>query len=345
MNVSKIIQKWYLENHRELPWRNTSDPYKIWVSEIILQQTRVNQGIGYYIKFIENFPTVFILANSSIDKILKIWQGLGYYSRARNMHLTAKIIVEKYNGLFPQDQKELLKLNGIGDYTSAAISSIAFDKPCAVVDGNVSRVLSRYYGIDIPINSINGKNTFYQLASEILDSKNPGQHNQAIMELGAIICLPRNPLCSECLLSQKCIAFNSGLINLYPQKLKKQTIKNRFFNYLLIKKGTNIFINQRLAGDIWTLLYEFPLIETDESIEFEFLMENKEWKGYFNNTLFNINGISPIFKHKLTHQHIYTRFIEIEVDNDFKLERSLEINLKDIENYAFPKVIDRYLGL
>ena len=345
MNVSKIIQKWYLENQRELPWRHTSDPYKIWVSEIILQQTRVNQGIDYYNKFVENFPNVFILANSPIDKVFKIWQGLGYYSRAGNMHLTAKIIVDKYQGAFPHDQKELIKLKGIGDYTSAAISSIAFGMPYAVVDGNVSRFLSRYYGIDIPVNSSLGKKTFQKLAAEILDRKNPGLYNQAVMELGAIVCLPKNPLCPACTLSAECIAFNTGSIMLFPQKLQNRKIKDRYFNYLLIRKGPNIFINQRISQDIWKMLYEFPLIETFEKRNPEEILLFDKWISFFTGSSHILKTVSRVFNHKLTHQVIHTRFFEIEVENDFVLPGYLEISTKNIDNYAFPKVIDNYLKL
>jgi A/G-specific adenine glycosylase len=343
MNVSKTIQKWYHENRRDLPWRNTSDPYKIWISEIILQQTKVKQGIGYYYKFIENFPDIFNLAKSPIDKVMKVWQGLGYYSRARNMHQTAQHIVDFYQGTFPADEEDLLKLKGIGKYTSAAVASIAFNKPFAVVDGNVSRVLSRYYGIGTPVNSTEGKKTFSELAAEILDHNNPGQHNQALMELGAIVCFPKNPLCGICPLKENCNSLISGSIALFPKKIKKQIVRDRFFNYLLIKKGNTILIRQRQPGDIWTMLYEFPLIETDVNTNIEGILRDEQWKNYFKGLPYKITSISKTFDHKLTHQRISTRFLEVEVEKNIEIPYTLEVEIIDLQNYAFPRVIDKYL--
>jgi A/G-specific adenine glycosylase len=343
MNVSEILQRWYIENHRDLPWRRSSDPYKIWISEIILQQTRVNQGITYYDKFIKNFPSIFLLADAPVDKVMKIWEGLGYYSRARNMHETAKSIVKLYNGVFPENFNELTKLKGVGDYTAAAIASIAFNKSHAVVDGNVFRVLSRYYGIDIPVNTSKGKKLFFQLATDLLDSKNPGLHNQSVMELGALICLPTNSKCTLCPISTYCIAFGNGTVNNFPQKISKSIVKDRFFYYLIIKKGTTTFIKQRNEKDIWKLLYEFPLIETSHETAIEKLFLDEKWDKFFKNETFIISKISGTTKHKLTHQTIHTRFLELKVKSDFVLPSAFEVEIDELDKYAFPRVIVKYM--
>jgi A/G-specific adenine glycosylase len=342
MILSEIIAIWYKNNSRELPWRKDSDPYKIWVSEIILQQTRVNQGMNYYKRFIEEFPTIAELANSSLDRVMKVWQGLGYYSRARNMHQTAKDVVKYYGGVFPDDIKELLKLKGIGDYSAAALVSIAYNKPYAAVDGNVYRILSRYYGIDIPINTSKGKKYFSELASEILDKQNPGNHNQAIMELGALVCLPLSPHCTVCPLSVICVAFNDNSIKKFPVKIMKQRVTSRFFNYIIINKAKKVYIRQRPLGDIWAMLYEFPLIETTVIVDPINITKLLQWNNIFANKKYKITCISQEYKHKLTHRLIHVRFFEVDVEEDYSLPGFLEVDRKELEKYAFSVIIKKY---
>jgi A/G-specific adenine glycosylase len=340
--VSKMLAEWYRKNSRDLPWREDINPYRVWVSEIILQQTRVIQGIGYYKRFLESFPTIYDLADSPIDKVMKVWQGLGYYSRARNMHFTAKYVVKHYNGIFPDDIDELLKLKGIGDYSAAALISIAYNKPFAAVDGNVYRILSRYYGIDIPVNSSKGKKYFARVANEILDKEYPGQHNQAIMELGALVCLPLTPHCEQCPLSARCLAYNQNTISQFPVKLAKKSISYRYFNYIVIKKDRKRFIKQRPEGDIWTLLYEFPLIETETRIEPEEIIQKNEWKVFFPEGIISLH-ISKEYKHQLSHRLIFVRFFDVQVNEEYLLDSFIEVDLNSIENYAFPVVIQKYL--
>ena len=263
MNFAKLLVSWYLDNRRPLPWRSTTDPYRIWLSEIILQQTRVDQGKPYYLSFVKSFPKVEDLASASEEEVLKLWQGLGYYSRARNLHASAKYVSNVLRGIFPSNYKDLLALKGVGDYTASAIASICYGEPVAVVDGNVYRVLSRIYGIDTPINSTEGVRQFKQLAQELLDKKDPATFNQGIMEFGATHCKPQNPLCDSCHFAAKCIAYNQNRIAELPVKLKKQKVKSRHFNYLVFisDKGETI-LEQRKGKGIWEGLYECPLVET-----------------------------------------------------------------------------------
>ncbi len=282
--IAKIIEKWYEENKRDLPWRNSPSAYKIWLSEIILQQTRINQGISYYNKFIEKYPAIQQLAQAPIEDVLKLWQGLGYYSRARNLHITARRITNDCNGNFPSDYKELLSLNGIGEYTAAAIASMAFNIPVAVVDGNVFRVLSRLYGIKTGITSAAGKKLFRLKAQEILNHKKPGIHNQAMMELGALICLPRNPLCNQCPLNMRCYAYKYRLVNELPVKKVNGKTRERYFHYLHISYRGSTFIHKRQQKDIWNSLFEFPLIETSHYIYPEKLHETEAWHHLLGET-------------------------------------------------------------
>ena len=260
MNFSKLLIDWYLSNQRELPWRKTKNPYHIWLSEIMLQQTRVAQGLPYYLRFTEEFPTVFDLAEASEEKVLKLWQGLGYYSRARNLHFTAKEIVKNHQGQFPSDYHQLLKLKGIGSYTAAAITSFAFNQPYAVVDGNVIRVLSRVFGIEIPYDSVTGKKRFQQLAQELLIKNKPGMYNQAIMEFGALQCKPKSPNCSICPMQDFCIAYQAMEVHAFPVRSKKIKVKERFLHFLMIQTDNGICIGKRKSG-IWNGLYEFPFFE------------------------------------------------------------------------------------
>tara|TARA_R110002050_G_scaffold110892_2_gene223582 strand:+ start:226 stop:1263 length:1038 start_codon:yes stop_codon:yes gene_type:complete len=317
MIFSKQILLWYTKNKRDLPWRNTTNPYNIWLSEIMLQQTRVAQGTPYYISFVKNFPSVRDLASASEEKILKLWQGLGYYSRARNLHATAKIITEKYNGDFPSTYKELIQLKGVGDYTASAIASISFNRPEPVVDGNVYRVLSRYFGVSIPINSTEGIKYFKDLARKVMDSKNIRDYNQGIMEFGAIQCAPRNPNCSICPLKNGCVAVQEKKVEVLPVKLKKTKVRNRYFNYLVILDGNNTTIlKQRTGKGIWQNLYEFPLIESDTTLKEEEVCDriNESLPLYGNSEVYQFNETEII--HKLSHQHLYTTFWIVNVDDE-----------------------------
>ncbi len=343
--VTRIIEKWYEVNKRELPWRSNPLAYQIWLSEIIFQQTRINQGLAYYNRFIDKFPTIQQLAQASLEDVLKLWQGLGYYSRARNLYITAKNIVSRYNGIFPSDYNELLSLKGIGEYTAAAIASIAFNIPVAVLDGNVYRVLSRLFGINSEITSKVGKKLFRQKAEEILNKKKPGTHNQAMMELGALICLPRNPLCNQCPLNSICYAYKNNIVHMLPVKKANGKTRERFFHYLHISYHGNTFIHQRHKKDIWNLLFEFPLIETTQDIKPDKLTEAEEWKNLFNGTCHIINSISKPYIHKLTHQTLKVFFYHVTIHNSSKtlLENYLCIPENKIINYPVSRLTEKYL--
>src|ERR1043165_6651460 len=257
-HFSGKIMTWYEQNKRDLPWRNTRDPYLIWLSEVILQQTRVDQGMAYYHKFAEAFPTVKDLAKADSDKVMKLWQGLGYYSRARNLHAAAKMVAGKYKGVFPASYEGIKELKGVGDYTAAAIASFAFKLPHAVVDGNVYRVLSRVFGIETPIDSTQGKKEFNKLANELLDISNPADHNQAVMEFGSQFCKPVNPDCKSCFFNTKCFAFKHSKVPELPVKSKKTKVRSRYLNYfIIVDKNGSIFVHKRQKKDIWEGLYEF----------------------------------------------------------------------------------------
>ncbi|WP_423128320.1 A/G-specific adenine glycosylase [Gaoshiqia sp. Z1-71] len=334
------LLRWYKQNKRPLPWRETRDPYRVWLSEIIMQQTRIDQGLAYYRKFVENFPALTDFAMADEDTILKLWQGLGYYSRARNMHHTAKTIAANHEGIFPDNYTALLKLKGIGEYTAAAIASIAFKQPHAAVDGNVYRVLSRLYGIDTPVDSSQGKKEFRELANRLLDRKNPGDHNQALMEFGALLCTPRNPDCPDCPFKNRCVAHQSGLTDKLPAKAGKQKIRLRYFNYLLICSGDDIYLNKRTGNDIWKNLYEFPLIEHDRKTEPAEL--GPQLNSLFGLQQIVVTKITAWKKQVLSHQHIYYRFLYIS-DGDKKIELSafVKVNKKDIFNFAVPKPVEK----
>lgn len=339
MRFSIDLIEWYNKNKRELPWRNTKDPYTIWLSEIILQQTRVDQGLAYFHKFIDNYPTIKHLSEAPEDEVLKHWQGLGYYSRARNLHFTSKHIVNHYNGIFPSEYKEILSLKGVGEYTAAAISSFSFDESYPVIDGNVYRVLSRIYGIEEAIDSTIGKKTFKSLATELIDKENPAIYNQAIMEFGALQCSPKNPSCETCPFKLECYAFNNNLINTLPKKEKRTKQKNRYFNYLIIKSHKSTYINQRISNDIWKGLYDFPLFESKVEIT-----KKSELKHVLSSPNLTINNKSEPVKHILTHQKIFATFWTISgtIPSDL-VENATKINLKEINNYPVPKLIENYI--
>ena len=340
MHFSQQLIQWYQANKRDLPWRTTNDPYTIWLSEIILQQTRVNQGLSYYHKFLEHYPDIKSFASAPEDEILRHWQGLGYYSRARNMLKAAKIIMTEYKGQFPSEFKELIKLPGIGEYTAAAISSFSQNEARAVVDGNVSRVLSRYFSIAEPINSTKGKKIFQRVAQEVLLRNNPGLHNQAIMEFGALQCKPKNPNCGNCPLQQSCIAYQNNLVSQLPIKLKANKSRNRYFNYFVVRKGHEILMRKRGSGDIWENLYELPLIESTRLFNEEDIKLSNEFQETFGSEWQMIYSSLPI-KHILSHQNIHARFFEV-IHNEIEMLKNKDWNyvlIKDLDKLAKSKLI------
>jgi A/G-specific adenine glycosylase len=338
----KILIKWYRQNHRNLPWRQTKNPYHIWLSEIILQQTQVAQGLAYYEKFIKSFPSVNDLAEAHQDEVLKLWQGLGYYSRARNLHHTAKEIISKHKGKFPASYNELLKLKGVGNYTAAAIASFAYNLPHAVVDGNVYRVLSRWFDIETPIDSPKAKRDFQNLADELLLTEQAAEYNQAIMEFGSQWCKPVNPKCGECPFQINCQAFLKHTVSDRPVKGKKTKISERHFNYfVIIDKTKNAYVQQRVKKDIWEGLFEFFLIETEKKTELNALINNKELK--------KITGAKPLvdkkayhFKHILSHQHIHATFHVIKSSKAIIGKNKMEI--VNLHTLAWSRLTDKFLN-
>jgi len=340
MNFSKEIIHWYFQNKRDLPWRKTKDPYRIWLSEIMLQQTRVAQGLPYYEKFTASFPTVYDLAKAEESEVLKLWQGLGYYSRARNLHYTAKDIVNNYNGQFPSTYSALLKLKGVGDYTASAIASICFDEIAPVVDGNVYRVLARYFDIDTPINSSEGIKLFKKLAFEVIDQDDPANFNQAIMEFGAVQCKPQSPYCIVCPLASSCKGLQQQRVSMLPVKLKKTKVKSRWFNYMVvISNQEETFLEERKGKGIWQGLYQFPLLETDKALENieEYQTKIKEICSLHNFSITQYNK-EPIV-HKLSHQHLYTTFWVVETTDNLKNG----IPLQEIRKYPVPILIGNFI--
>ncbi|VAV84200.1 A/G-specific adenine glycosylase [hydrothermal vent metagenome] len=341
MNFTKILTHWYSVFKRDLPWRETKSPYYIWLSEIILQQTQIKQGLPYYEAFVSNFPTVFTLANAKEEQVLKLWQGLGYYSRARHLHNAAQYIVNELQGEFPKTYKDLLTLKGVGDYTASAIASICFNEPAAVVDGNVYRVLSRYYGIATPINSTQGIKYFKALAQSLLPHTNIGDYNQAIMEFGAVQCKPKNPSCIECPLQDSCIALAQKKIEALPVKINKTKVSKKYFNFLVfVSEDKKTLLEQRTTKGIWQNLYQFPLIETTKVLTQKQFEKNTKIKMLLNETkhdfsLYNKKAIV----HKLSHQHLYTKFWIISLD---KLPQK-GIPISEIHEYPVPVLIGKFI--
>ncbi len=342
---------WYSIYKRDLPWRNTKQPYIIWLSEVILQQTRVAQGLPYFQKFLNNFPTVQDLADASPDEVLRLWQGLGYYSRARNLHQCAKDVVNKYQGKFPGSYEELLKLKGVGNYTAAAIASFAFDQPVAVVDGNVFRILSRYFGITADIGSPSAKKEFEELANSLIPFNQPGEFNQAIMEFGSLKCKPKNPDCENCIFKKNCYAYNNNAVGLLPVKENRVKIKVRYFTYAHIQCENEVVIKKRGTGDIWEGLYDFPLEENNIQVirdpaDFIYFKELE-----FLNPKINFNP-ELTFKHILTHQRIFANFVSFDIKKDHKEElqnwvrqrRYFLVDRQKLESLGKPRLILKFLN-
>jgi A/G-specific adenine glycosylase len=341
MNFHNILINWYLQNKRDLPWRKTTNPYLIWLSEIMLQQTRVAQGMPYFFSFTKEFPTVSDLANADEEQVLKLWQGLGYYSRARNLHKTAQYVANELNGIFPPTYKELLKLKGVGEYTAAAIASFSYNEAVPVVDGNVFRVLSRYFDIESDIASPAAKKEFTELARELMPKDNPAIFNQAIMEFGALQCVPKSPNCSICVFNDSCLALQKKKVDVLPVKSKKTKVTNRFFNYLILEDVLgNTLIQKRTAKGIWHNLYEFPLLETHEIADFDFVskaVQNDLFSGY---TIIGIEECShATVLHKLSHQHLHIQFWKIKIDGI--IENGIEANI--LKTFPFPIVIYNFI--
>lgn len=340
-NFSKILIDWYSEHKRELPWRESTDPYIIWISEIILQQTRVVQGYDYFMRFINRFPDVKTLAEAEEDEVMKYWQGLGYYSRARNLHTAARSM----NGAFPKTYPEVLALKGVGEYTAAAICSFAYDMPYAVVDGNVYRVLSRYLGIETPIDSTEGKKLFSVLAGEMMDKSRPAVYNQAIMDFGALQCTPQTPVCLFCPLADSCIALSKGLVMKLPVKQHKTKTTNRYLNYVYAHTNTYTFINKRTGDDIWKNLFELPLIETVESVtEEEFLALPDFTKLFASGETPVVHSVCRDVKHVLSHRVLYANFYEVSLPEDTLSFSSFQkVRTEELGQYAVPRLIHAFL--
>jgi len=341
MDFSNVLINWYLQNKRNLPWRETANPYHIWLSEIILQQTRVAQGLPYYYAFLKKFPDVVALANADEEDVLKLWQGLGYYSRARNLHFTAKTVVKDMHGEFPSNYKELLKLKGVGEYTAAAIASFSYNEPVAVLDGNVFRVLSRYFGIDKDISQSKSKIEFQKLAQTLLPVDNALQFNQAIMEFGALQCVPKSPNCGSCVFNSSCYALQKNEISNLPFKSKKTKVTKRFLNYLILEDSNeNIIVEKRTGKGIWKNLFQFPLIEefeeknTNESMK---VIEKFNFKDKYPFEIVVYN--EDYIRHKLSHQDLHIRFYKLNFDCELEGAESIE----QIKKYPYPIVLHNFI--
>ena len=330
------------QNTRKMPWKGEKTPYKIWLSEIILQQTRVEQGLKYYEKFVSNFPDVHRLAKAKDEKIYKLWEGLGYYSRCKNLIETARFISKNLAGKFPDAFENILALKGVGHYTASAIASFAYNLPHAVVDGNVFRVLSRFFGIKKPIDSTEGKKIFSQLAFELLDKKQPGIYNQALMDFGAVICKPQIPLCQVCILKNDCYAFKNKQVNKLPVKEKKLKIKTRWLNYLVIEHNKKVYIRKRNAKDIWKNLFEFVLIEMSSETTAARVLNNAEKNGILKKNSYKILEASPVYTQQLSHQKIMGRFIKVNLEKELTLPGFKAVPMKQLIRYAFPRFINAY---
>lgn len=337
MQFQDVIMGWYLANKRDLPWRNTQDPYLIWLSEVILQQTRVAQGLPYFVRFCQHFPSVLDLANASEQEVLTLWQGLGYYSRGRNLHTSAKLVVNNFSGVFPTDYKTLLQLKGVGTYTAAAIASFSAGHRHAVVDGNVIRVLSRYFGVELPVDSKEGKKMINELADSLIEAVDPALYNQSVMEFGAMLCKPSNPDCAICPLALSCWALRHEKTSILPFKEKKIKKKERFFNYFIIEDNERLLLKERLSGDIWQGLYDFPMLEQTVFEEKPVFTDESGFKA--NAKLLDVQ------KHILTHQNLHIRFFRVRDYNCTFINQDKHkwIKVKDLDNYPKPIVIQNFL--
>lgn len=337
-DLSRLLLSWYDLNKRSLPWRDDPRPYYVWLSEIILQQTRVAQGLDYFHRFVETFPRVEDLASADEDTILKLWQGLGYYNRARNLHKAAKQVVEEFDSRFPETYYELIQLKGVGPYTASAIASIAFNEPKAVVDGHVIRVIARLKGVTEPVDTTAIQRLIQTHADELINTDRPGDHNQAMMELGALVCTPRNPSCLECPLRDHCVAFEMGSVERIPMKSKKIKRRSRYFHYLVADVAGKVAIRQRGNQDIWSGLFEFPMIEseTDEVLD----LSTFEAAFHLNDT--QLVEVNQAPKHVLSHQDLHAHFYHVRT-SDISGDGIRIIESAELHRFALPRLIDRYL--
>jgi A/G-specific adenine glycosylase len=341
-NFTEILLFWSKnDNKRIMPWKGELNPYKIWLSEIILQQTKVEQGLSYYVKFIKAYPTINKLAVANENDVFKMWEGLGYYSRCRNLLATAKNITENYAGVFPKEYDRLLSLQGVGPYTAAAIASFAYNLPHAVVDGNVYRVLARYFGIPTAIDSKEGKANFNKLANDLLDKKNPAAYNQAIMDFGATICKPKLPLCASCVFKKTCAAFKNNQVNILPVKESKLIKKKRFFYYIIAKYGNQIYIKKRTEKDIWQNLWEFIVVELESKLEVEEFIQSTFYKAIIPSNS-AVKKCSPFYKQQLTHQTIEGCFIVVNLKKPLTKTNCELVSISDLKKLAFPRFITTY---
>ena len=341
--ISALLQWNSTSNNRPMPWKGEKDPYKIWLSEIILQQTRVEQGWNYYNRFVAAFPDINKLAKAPETKVFKLWEGLGYYTRCKNLIATAKFIANEKKGKFPDNYDDILKLQGVGPYTAAAIASFAYNLPYAVVDGNVFRVLSRFFNDDTAIDSTEGKKKFTALAQELLDKKQPGVYNQALMDFGAVVCKPKLPLCKQCALQSSCGAYLKGLVNVLPVKEKKITQKTRWLFYFIIEHNSKVYVRKRGTKDIWENLYEFVLVEAEAATDAVQLEKLPAFKKLLKKGTYNIETISKLYSQKLTHQTIHGQFIKIKLKNKAAIEGYQSVSQKEFASLPFPKFITNYL--
>ena len=341
MSFSNLLIKWYLQKKRDLPWRNTINPYLIWLSEIMLQQTRVAQGMPYFLSFTTTFPTVFDLAKANEEQVLKLWQGLGYYSRARNLHKTAQFVANELDGIFPDNYKDLLQLKGVGEYTAAAIASFSYNEVIPVVDGNVFRVLSRYFDIETDIAAASAKKEFAALAFELMPKEQPAIFNQAIMEFGALQCVPKSPNCGICIFNESCTALQKKKVDQLPVKSKKLKVRKRYFNYLVVTDELgNTIIQKRTAKGIWHNLYEFPLIETDKEEDFDCIAEQIQNDFFKGNSILSVTESNEqSIVHKLSHQHLYIKFWEVKIEGII----ANGIDAKNLKTFPFPIVIHNFI--
>ena len=345
MNIARLLLHWFNAHARTLAWKEDRDPYKIWVSEILLQQTRVAQASGYYSRFLQHYPTVQALAEAPLDELLRLWQGLGYYSRARNMHTAAQQIVSEYGGHLPSTPLELQQLKGVGSYTAAAIAAFAFNYPIVALDGNALRILARIFGEDCPIDSYEGRKVFEALASHILPPGQADVFNQALMDFGSLVCTPA-PKCAECPLPQYCQALLQHRVNELPVKRKKATPRHRYFTFLYIRHIDHIYIQQRKHKDIWQGLYQFPLIESPESISPEQVISHPDWEKILGSPCPASTVFSPEYIHKLTHQTLHTHFVSIQIEKEssWLLENCQKIHVNSLDNFGIPRLLERYLS-
>lgn len=344
-DIAPILLDWYALNGRDLPWRHTRDPYRIWISEVVLQQTRVAQGTEYYLRFIDRFPDVASLAAAPQDEVMKLWQGLGYYSRARNLHAAAKQVVACFGGRFPSDYAEVRALKGVGEYTAAAICSSAYDAPCAVVDGNVCRVLSRLFDAETPIDTAAGRKIIRELAEAQIDAAHPAQYNQAIMDFGATCCTPAAPRCGDCPFADRCLARSAGTVAQRPVKQGRTTVRDRWFNYLHITCGGRTLLRRREERDIWQGLYEFPMIETSQALDFAKLAHTQEFAAWVGDAPWLLAHSIIMPRHQLSHQTIHAVFHRLEIDGRLpRIAACITVQEAALGDYAVPRLIDNYLS-